>query len=228
MLGSGFGGLYAAVQLQRRLRGRDDVELLLVNRENFFSFTPMLHEVAASDLDVTHIVNPVRKMLDRSSFLLADVEAIDVAGRTVTVAHGGDHHRHDLEWDQLVVALGATTNYYDLPGLAGHALCMKSLADAVALRSRLIGNLEEADTECAANAGHRRALTTCVVAGGGFAGVETLAAVNDFVRDALRWYPHLAPDDVRMVLVHSGPTILPELDPALGRYAEQKLRARGI
>jgi NADH dehydrogenase len=228
ILGSGFAGLYAALRLQKRLAGRKDVEVLLVNRENFFSFTPMLHEVAASDLDLTHIVNPVRKMLSRVQFFLGDVEAVDVAGRTVTVAHGSDGHTHDLPWDHLVVALGSTTNFYGLPGLEEHALTMKSLGDAIALRNRLIANLEEADTECAAMAGARPALTTCVVAGGGFAGVETLASVNDFVREALRYYRNLGPSDLRMVLVHSGPVILPELDERLGRYAQEKLAARGI
>jgi len=115
ILGSGFGGLYAALRLQKLLRRERDVEVLLINRENFFSFTPMLHEVAASDLDLTHIVNPVRKLLSRIKFFLGDVEAIDLARRTVRVSHGSDHHHHDLAYDQLVMALGSTTNFYGLP-----------------------------------------------------------------------------------------------------------------
>jgi NADH:ubiquinone reductase (H+-translocating) len=228
VLGSGFAGLYAALRLQRRLRGRPGVEVLLVNRENYFSFTPMLHEVAASDLALTHIVNPVRKLLAEVSFLQADVEAVDLGRRTVTIAHGSERHAHELGFDHLVVALGCTANFYALPGLAERALTMKSLGDAIRLRNHLIACLEEADTECAVMAGIRGPLTTVVVAGGGFAGVETLAAVNDFVREALRFYPHLQAPDLRMVLVHSGPAILPELDPALGRYAARKLAARGI
>ncbi len=228
ILGSGFGGLYAALRLQKVLHRELDVEVLLVNRENFFSFTPMLHEVAASDLDLTHIVNPVRKLLSRVKFFLGDVEAVDLAKRTVTVSHGSDHHHHELDYDQLVIALGSTTNFYGLPGLEESALTMKSLGDAIALRNRLIQNLEEADTECAAKAGLRESLATFVVAGGGFAGVETLASINDFAREALRFYPQLRLQDLRMVLVHSGKTILPELDPKLGRYAEQKLAKRGV
>lgn len=228
ILGSGFGGLYAALRLQQRLPASGAVSITLVNRENFFSFTPMLHEVAASDLDLTHIVNPVRKMLRHAHFFLGDVEGIDPVRRCVTVSHGSDAHTHELPYDHLVVALGSTTNFYDLPGLEASALTMKTLGDAIALRNRLIQNLEEADTECADHAGARRALTTCVVAGGGFAGVETLASVNDFVRDALRFYPNLRPEDLRMVLVHSGKTILPELDASLGRYAAGKLAERGV
>ncbi len=228
ILGSGFAGLYCALRLQRRLRRSDNVRVLLVNRENFFSFTPMLHEVAASDLDLTHIVNPVRKLLGSVDFFLGDVCSVDLDTKVVTVAHGSDNHTHPLDYDYLVVALGCTTNFYGLPGLAESALTMKSLGDAIELRNRLIQNLEEADTECAARANLRGPLTTFVVAGGGFAGVETLASVNDFVREALRFYPHLREDELRMVLVHSGQTVLPELDPKLGRYAAKKLVARGV
>jgi len=228
ILGSGFGGLYAALRLQKGLKREPKIEVLLINRENFFSFTPMLHEVAASDLDLTHIVNPVRKLLSHVKFFLGDVEAVDLTRRTVNVSHGSDRRHHDFEYDHLVVALGSTTNFYGLPGLEENALTMKSLGDAIALRNRLIQNLEEADTECAAKAGLRTSLATFVVAGGGFAGVETLASINDFAREALRFYPHLRPQDLRMVLVHSGQTILPELDPRLGRYAAQKLQMRGV
>jgi NADH dehydrogenase len=228
ILGGGFGGLYTAIELDKQLGRNGELEVMLVNRENFFSFTPMLHEVAASDLDMTHIVNPVRKMLKRATLFLGDVEQIDLPGKQVVVSHGSDHHRHELPYDHLVIGLGSITNFYQLPGLEEHALTMKSLGDAIELRNRLIQNLEEADTECALKACLRKPLMTCVVAGGGFAGVETIAAVNDFVREALRFYRNLHDEQVRMVLVHSGPVILPELSERLGRYAEKKLTQRGV
>lgn len=230
ILGGGFGGLEAARRLDQRLPKDSGVEVLLVSRENFFSFTPMLHEVAASDVDLTHVVNPVRKLLRRVRFFVGDVEAVDLENRVVRVVHGSgrDRHHHDLDFAQLVFALGSTTNFYGLPGLAENALPMKSLGDAIALRNRVISCLEEADTECSAKAGRRAALATFVVAGGGFAGVETLAAISDFARDALVYYPNLRPSDLRMVLVHSGNEILPELDARLGAYARRKLLKRGI
>ncbi len=228
ILGGGFGGLYAALELDKHIGKRDDVEVTLVNRENFFSFTPMLHEVAASDLDVTHIVNPVRKMLKHVRFFLGDVESVDLDRRAVTVAHGFERHTHELAYDHLILSLGSTSNFFGLPGLEERALTMKSLADASGLRNRLIEHLEEADTECAAKACARGPLLTCVVAGGGFAGVETIAAINDFVRGAIRFYPNLGNESIRMVLVHSGETILPELSEKLGRYAARKLAERGI
>jgi len=228
ILGGGFGGLYAARELEKRLRPDDKVEITLVSHENFLSFTPMLHEVAASDLDVTHIVNPLRKMLKRSNLFLGSIEEIDLDDRRVRVVHGSDHHAHELAFDHLVIGLGAVTNFFDLPGLDRWALTMKTLGDAVHLRNRLIANLEEADTECAAKACLREPLMTCVVAGGGFAGVETIAAINDFVRDALRFYRNLRPEQIRMVLVHSGSGILPELSPSLGAFAQRKLGERGV
>jgi NADH dehydrogenase len=225
VLGGGFGGVYAARHLERLFARRPDVEITLVSRDNFFLFTPMLHEVAASDLDITHIVSPLRTLLTRTRIIIGDVETVDVERRRVTVSHGFERHDHELVYDHLVFALGSITNFYGLPGLEQRALTMKTLGDAIHLRNRVIATLEEADTECADG---RDGLLTFVVAGGGFAGVETIAGVNDFVRDAVAFYPRLPSDRIRMVLVHSGATILPELGDSLGGYAQRKLAARGI
>jgi NADH dehydrogenase len=226
IVGGGFGGVYTALELQRLLRRVRDVEVTIVSRDNFLLFTPMLHEVAASDLDITHIVNPVRKLLPRVRCFDGDVAAIDLVRRTVVVAHGADAHTHDLPYDHLVIALGSVTNFFGIAGLAERALTMKSLGDAIALRNRMISLLEEADTECSAAA--RVRLLTFIVAGAGFAGVETVAAMNDFVREALRFYPRVTPDLIRMVLVHPDEVVLPELSASLGRYAQEKLEARGV
>src|SRR5262245_34747586 len=99
ILGGGFGGLYAAIELERTLARRRDVEITLVNSDNFFLFTPMLHEVAASDLDMTHIVNPIRKLLKRVRFFCGEVESIDLERKRIVVWHGDDHHHHELAYD---------------------------------------------------------------------------------------------------------------------------------
>jgi NADH:ubiquinone reductase (H+-translocating) len=226
ILGGGFAGLHAAMHLDDTLARDPDIEVTLVNRENFFLFTPMLHEVAASDLDLTNIVNPVRKLLKRVKFFAGEVASIDVERRAVTVSHGFDHHHHELPYDHLVIGLGSITNFFNLPGLAEKALTMKSLGDAIHLRNHLIGLLEEADIECSDDV--RGPLLTLVVAGGGFAGVETIAGINDFVREAVHFYNNLREDMLRIVLVHPGDVILPELGPKLGHYAQQKLAARGV
>jgi len=225
ILGGGFGGIYAALRLEKALARGAALEVTLVNRENFFLFTPMLHEVAASDLDITDIVSPIRTLLRRVKFVQGEVEAINLEARRVTVSHGGDAHGHELDYDHLVIGLGAITNFYNLPGVEARALTMKSLGDAIALRNRLIECLEEADPECCRV---KVPLLTFVVAGGGFAGVETVAAVNDFVRDALRFYPNLTEAQLHVVLVHDGPVILPELGERLGTYAQRKLTERKV
>lgn len=226
ILGGGFGGLYTALELEKTIARDSDVEVTMVNRDNFFLFTPMLHEVAAGDLDLANIVNPFRKMLQRVNFFNGDVESIDLKAKKVTVFHGHEHHHHNLEYDHLVLGLGSVTNFFRLPGLEERALTMKSLGDAIFLRNRMIANLEAADFECFPD--QRQSLLTFVVAGGGFAGVETIASMNDFLRSAIKFYPHLSEEMLRVVLIHPGSVILPELGEKLGRYAQTKLAQRKV
>ena len=225
ILGAGFGGLYTAIGLEKEL-ANDDVEITIVNRENCTLFTPMLHEVAASDLDFTHIVNPVRKMLKRAQFFHGDIQSIDAARKRVAVLHGPENHYHEISYDYLVVALGSITNFFGLPGLAERAMTIKSLSDATHLRNRLIDILEGADTESASD--EQTDLLTILVAGGGFAGAETVAGINDFLRESVRFYRHLREEQIRVVLVHPGDVILPELGKELGAYAQKKLAMRGV
>ncbi|HKC92935.1 MAG TPA: FAD-dependent oxidoreductase, partial [Nitrospira sp.] len=170
ILGGGFGGVYTALEFEKILRRDSSFDVTLVNRENFFLFTPMLHEVASSDLDMTNIVNPIRKLLRRVEFFHGEVASIDLEQRKIRVTHGEMRHGHTLPYDHLILALGSVTNFYNLPGLAERALTMKTLGDAIYLRNRMIAHLEEANFECAASL--RKALLTFVVSGGGFAGVE--------------------------------------------------------
>ncbi|MBL9147394.1 MAG: NAD(P)/FAD-dependent oxidoreductase [Phycisphaerae bacterium] len=226
ILGGGFGGLYAALAFEKALRRRDDLEVVLVNEDNFFLFTPMLHEVAASDLDVTTIVNPIRKLVSRVRFFCGTCREVDLERSTVRLVHGDDGHDHEVAFDHLICALGSVTNFHGVPGLERHALTMKSLGDAIAVRNRVIASLEEADFECCAS--QRSRLLTFVVAGGGFAGVETAASINDFLHEALAFYPNLTRAECRVELVHSGDVILPELRGSLGEYAQRKLGERGV
>src|SRR3989454_8790352 len=229
ILGGGFGGVYAALHLERLLAREPEVEICLVSRVTFSLSTPMLHEIAASDLEITNIVNPLRKLLRRVKVFVGEVERIDLPNKRVVISHGlhnYDNHSHRLEYDHLVPALGSITNFFDLPGFAELALAMKSLPDAIQLRARIIRSLEEANSEC--SLGDRPSLLTFVVAGGGFAGVETVAALNDFVREALPFYPNLLERMLRVVLVHSGSVILPELGENLGHYAQKVLAQRGV
>jgi NADH dehydrogenase len=226
ILGGGFAGVYAALRLEKTLARDPGVEVVLISRENFLLFTPMLHEVATGELAPTDIVNPLRKLLRRVRLFLGEVESIDLPGKSVMVSHGDSRHHHELTYDHLVLALGASTNFFNLPGLQERSLTMRSLGDALRLRNHLIKNLEEADFECCADL--RESLLTVVVAGAGFAGVETIGGLNDFVRESLKFYPHLEEEMLRFVLVDAGPAVLPELSPKLGAYARKKLERRKI
>jgi NADH:ubiquinone reductase (H+-translocating) len=226
ILGGGFGGVYAAMHLEKLLTRQSAVEISLVSRDNFFLFTPMLHEIAASDLEITNIVNPLRKLLRKVDVLVGDVNQIDLRNKRILISRGSRKPLQQLDYDHLVIALGSTTNFYDLPGLAELAVPMKSLRDAIQLRGQILRYLEEANSE--GDPAEQRSLLTFVVAGGGFAGVETVAALNDFVREALQFYPNLCEDMLRLILVHSGPAILPELGESLGRYTEKVLAGRGV
>jgi NADH:ubiquinone reductase (H+-translocating) len=226
ILGGGFGGTYAAIELERALRARADISITLVTHDNYFLFTPMLHEVAASDLEMNTIINPLRKMLRRVKTFTGNIETINLERRCVAVTHGFDHHAHELSYDHLIIALGSSNNFFGLPGLQDAALTIKTLDDAIELRNRIITHLEEASSECAA--GQRQPLLTFVVVGAGFAGVETLGGINDFVREAICFYPNLTPEFVRTILISSHEFILPELGKKLGAYAQRKLAARGV
>src|SRR6266481_23353 len=226
ILGGGFGGIYAALRLEKLLARRDDLEATLITRDNYFLFTPMLPEVAAGELEQNTIVNPLRRLLTRVKSFVGTIEAINLEARQVIVSHASDAHRHELPYDQLIMALGAGTNFFTLPGVEASCLTLKTLSDAVAVRNQLITQLEEANSECAA--GERQPLLTFVVAGGGFAGVETLGGINDFVREAIRFYPNLHSDYLRFLLVTPDEVILPELNRKLGIYAQRKLTKRGV
>ncbi len=147
ILGGGFGGVYAALRLMKKLPRDSDVQVTLVSRDNFLLFTPMLHEVAAGDLEITDIVTPIRALLKGVNFHCGEVEAIDLEAKTVSMSHGYERHTHAIRYDYLLIALGSTTNFFRLPGVEENSLTMKSLSDAIQLRNTLIAHLEEADAE---------------------------------------------------------------------------------
>lgn len=224
ILGGGFGGFYAALSLDRTIARDPDVEVLLVDPQNFLLFTPMLHEVASGSLDPSSIVVPIRQTLRHVQLVQAEATGVDLDARTVTAAYGLEGRTRTFHFDHLLIAAGSQTRYP--PGLRRHAHGMKSIHDALLLRNWLIGLLERAEIE--EDPGLRRALLTVVVAGGGFAGVETIGAINDFLRDVARHYPRVSADLQAPVLVEPLGRLLPEFAPALGAYTEEKLRAAGI
>jgi NADH dehydrogenase len=227
ILGGGFGGIYTARYLERALRNRDDFEITLINKENYFVFQPMLAEVVSGSIGILDTVSPIRRMLPHTDLHVRDVESIDIENQTITTTPGFRPQPNLIHYDHLVLALGNVTDFRGFRGLPEHAIPFKNLSDALYIRNHVIHVLEEAAIEHK-NKDLRKQLLTFVVAGGGFSGAEVVAELNDFVRGVIKNYPQLDPCDVRIVLLHALDRILPELDEKLARYAQGILTKRGV
>ena len=222
ILGGGFAGVTAAINLEKELRADPTVAFTLVSETNALLFTPMLAEVAASSLEPTHISTPLRSSFRRTSVVRSQVSGIDLANRRVRLSD----REEMLAYDHLVLALGAVSRVPPGDGIAEHALEFKALADAICIRNHVIEAFDRADAE--RDEAKRRALLTFVVAGGGFSGAELVGGLNDFARGMLADYPNLLPEELRIILVHSRDRILPELSASLADYALERMRARGV
>jgi NADH:ubiquinone reductase (H+-translocating) len=227
IVGGGFAGVYAAKTLERMLDRRDDFEITLVSKDNYFVFQPMLPEVISGSIGILDVVSPLRRLLPRTDVHVREVEAIDLRAKTIVTSPGFRPHPHVIAYDHLVLALGTVTDFRGLRGLPEHALPFKNLADALRLRSHVIRALEEAAIEDD-DPQLRRQLLTFVVAGGGFSGVEVAAELNDFVRRVARNYRGIDPSEIRVILVHSQDRILPEVSAKLASFAQRLLRRRGV
>jgi NADH dehydrogenase len=226
ILGGGFAGVAVARRLEKLLGKRRDITITLVNRENYSLFTPMLSEVAGGGIEPSHVVNPVRAFLRRTSFREGTVQSIDLVQKHVEINHPEAHEPTTLSYDRLVLALGAVTNFHSVPGAEENAFSLKSISDGQAIRDHILSLLEEA-SQIADPAG-RECLLRFVIAGGGFSGAELCGALDDFISRALRYYPGIRPGEIHFVLVEHGARLLPEVGPELAEYARQNLARRGI
>jgi NADH dehydrogenase len=223
VLGGGFGGVTCARRLERLLRSRTDVDLTLVSRDNFFVMTPLLFEACTGRLELRHCAQAIRAAVRRTRFIEGMVEGVDLERRVVHVAGTGGH-AVNLPYDQLVVALGASTNEHLIPGSA-YAFTFKTVADALVLRNHIIEQLERADA--AVDPAARSRSLTFVIIGGGLVGVELLGELTAFADDVLRFYPRIQRRELRFMLYEAGERILPEIDPPLADVAMRVLRHRG-
>ena len=226
ILGGGFGGVYTAIELERLLKRDHDVEIALVNKDNDLVFQPMLPEVISGSIGILDVISPIRRLCPRTNLYTRTVEAIDLKNKTVTVSSGFRPRPLTIDYDHLVIALGNMTSFAGQPGLAENALPFKYLGDALVLRNHIIHVLEEADIEREPEV--RRALLTFVVAGGGFSGVEAVAELNDFVREGARSFRNIRADEIKVILLHAGDLILPELPKSLATFAQNQLQKRGV
>jgi NADH dehydrogenase len=230
ILGGGFAGMRTAECLEKELPASSAVSITVVSNTNALLFTPMLAEVAGSSLEPSHISTPLRSSLRRAEFIRGLATSIDFETRRVILDENPEIESgaitRAVPFDHLVFALGSVSNYLGMINVEKLAFDFKSLLDAIQIRNHVIEKFEQADRE--RDPSRRRALLTFVIAGGGFAGVELAGSLNDFAHGILADYPNLSPDDLRVVLVHSRERILPELSESLGRYAQERMEARGV
>lgn len=221
VIGGGFAGTRIARRLERTLP--DSWEIFLLSPSNVITYSPLLPEVVGGALLPGHVAAPTRLLIKRTRIRMVSVDRIDAGSRTVSYRGVVDG---SLDCEHIVIAAGRAPLRDAVPGMAGHALPLKSLGDALRLRNRVIRRLEEATlTE---NPERRRALLSFVVIGGGFSGVETAGEIHDLVMSARGLYRNLDPEQVRVVLVHSRERLLPEIHERLGAYAQRRLAALGV
>lgn len=235
ILGSGFAGIEVLKGLQKKLKHNENVIITLVSRDNFLLFTPMLPEVSTGMIETRHIVTPARSFANKARFYEANVESIDLDNKKVIITHPIGRQfqpttwdKHSLEYDYLVIALGSETNFFGMDDVKENSFTMMSIDDAIILRNHILSMLEQANIE-----GHNRdlmkSLLTFLVVGGGFNGIETVGALNDFVRETIRtYYKNIYMTDVRIFLVNAKDRILQQVDADLGKWALNKLKSNGV
>jgi NADH dehydrogenase len=221
--GGGFAGAYCARKLGRKLGAH---RVALIAERNVMVFHPMLAEVAGSTLGPMDVVIPLRQLCQAATVLQGSVQRVDYQAKELVVDGGRFTRNQRIGFGQLVIALGSVTNLSQIPGFSEHGWPMKNVADALRLRSALINRLEEANL--VDDPAVRGRLLTFVVVGGGYTGVETAGQLRGFFRQARRFYPALKPVPLKLILVHSGPELLPEIGAKLGRHALEVLQKRGV
>jgi NADH dehydrogenase len=234
VVGGGAVGMPVVRRLQRRLRrelGRGDVKITVVDPQSYMTYQPFLPEAAAGNLEPRHVVTPLRRVLEPATVINGRVTEVDHAARRAKVRVVGAEWQEDggtreISYDVLVMAVGSISSTLPIPGLAENGIGFKTIGEAIYLRNHVLGQLDIADSTDDATA-RRRALTFVFV-GGGFAGVEALAELEDMARDACRYYPSIDPADMRWILVEATGRILPEVGEDMGRWTVEALRGRGI
>ncbi|HEY8373776.1 MAG TPA: NAD(P)/FAD-dependent oxidoreductase [Pseudonocardiaceae bacterium] len=224
VVGGGYVGMYTALRLQSKLR-RNEASVTVVDPQPHMTYQPFLPEAAAGSIEPRHVVVPLRRVLDKCTVVTGRVTQIEHKDKTVTV-ESGDGHVEKLTYDVLVVALGSVARTLPIPGLAEHGIAAKTIGEAIYLRNHVLSRLDAASS--ATDPELRRRLLTFVVIGGGFAGIETLAELEDMARYATRYYKNIKPGDMRWVLVDAANRVLPEVSPKMGVYTVRQLMKRGI
>ncbi|MFE1378274.1 NAD(P)/FAD-dependent oxidoreductase [Streptomyces sp. NPDC058740] len=233
VVGGGYVGMYTALRLQRQLKAElrsRAVEIVVVTPEPYMTYQPFLPEAAAGSISPRHVVVPLRRVLDGCRIIIGEVHSVDHAKRTATLSTLATEEEGagnvQLRYDELVIAPGSISRTLPVPGLADHAIGFKTVEEAIGLRNHVIEQMDIASST--RDPAIRDAALTFVFVGGGYAGVEALAELEDMARYTARYYHNLKPEDLRWVLVEASDRILPEVGEEMGRYAVRELRGRNI
>ncbi|MFF9427151.1 NAD(P)/FAD-dependent oxidoreductase [Streptomyces sp. NPDC004290] len=233
VVGGGYVGMYTALRLQRQLGAElraGTAEIVVVTPEPYMTYQPFLPEAAAGSISPRHVVVPLRRVLDRCRVVIGEVGSVDHAKRTVSLSTLATAEEGtgavDLAYDELVLAPGSVSRTLPVPGLADHGIGFKTVEEAIGLRNHVIEQMDIASST--RDPAIRDAALTFVFVGGGYAGVEALAELEDMARYTARYYHNIKPEDLRWVLVEATGRILPEVGEDMGRYAVRELRNRNI
>ncbi|MDA8369966.1 MAG: NAD(P)/FAD-dependent oxidoreductase [Nocardiopsaceae bacterium] len=228
IVGGGYVGMYTALRLQKKLKRelkRGEVRVTVVDPNSYMTYQPFLPEAAAGNISPRHVVVPLRRVLTKCTVRKARVTELDHdQGWAIVQPLAGPPER--IHYDYLVMAAGAVPRLLPIPGLAENGISLKTVGEAIHLRNHVLEQLEIA--ESTDDAELRRKALTFVFVGGGFAGVEAVAELEDMTRDATRYMRKVTPQDLRFILVEAADRILPEVGPDMGRWTAEQLRGRGI
>ncbi|MFH9404953.1 NAD(P)/FAD-dependent oxidoreductase [Streptomyces sp. NPDC017638] len=233
VVGGGYVGMYTALRLQRKLKAelrRGEADITVVTPDPYMTYQPFLPEAAAGSISPRHVVVPLRRVLHRCHVVIGEVTSIDHAARTAavsTLATADEGSSAELlGYDELVLAPGSVSRALPVPGLAEYGIGFKTVEEAIGLRNHVIEQMDIASST--RDPAIRDAALTFVFVGGGYAGVEALAELEDMARYAARYYHNLRPEDMKWILVEATDRILPEVGPEMGRYTVTQLRRRNI
>ncbi|MFJ1731606.1 NAD(P)/FAD-dependent oxidoreductase [Streptomyces sp. NPDC088254] len=233
VVGGGYVGMYTALRLQQKLKrelGRGEAEITVVTPDPYMTYQPFLPEAAAGAVSPRHVVVPLRRVLPHCRIIVGEATAVDHAARTATVRTLASEEDSTgalrLTYDELVLAPGSVSRTLPVPGLADHAIGFKTVEEAIGLRNHVIEQMDIASST--RDHAIRDAALTFVFVGGGYAGVEALAELEDMARYTTRYYHNVTPEDMRWILVEASDRILPEVGEDMGRYTVSELRRRNI
>jgi len=226
VLGGGFAGVECTRKLESYFKNESEIEIVLVNEDNFLLFTPLLPQVASGMIETRHAITSIRTITKKAKFYEGRVKNIDQFGKIVNLWGTSERRGISIHYDFLVVALGSQTNFFGMSDIEQHAYTMKTLNDAVMLRNRIIDMLEQAENET--DPILRKSLLSFVIVGAGFAGIETAGELLDLLLDARRHYPHIKKEDLHVTVLEALPRILPGFSEKLANFAYNKLKERGL